>query len=76
MACAHGASVDAVKMVIEAYPESCFIKDYNGHTALTYIDYCFDESTNKDDYYSLFARYEDRISSGNDDLGESDDNLE
>jgi hypothetical protein len=76
VACAHGASVDAVKMVIEAYPESCFIKDYNGHTALTYIDYCFDESTNKDDYYSLFARYEDRISSSNDDLGESDDNLE
>jgi ankyrin repeat protein len=76
VACAHGASVEIIKMLIEAYPESCFIKDYNGHTALTYIDYCVEECTNKEEYYSLFARYEDRISLTSDDIGDSDENLE
>lgn len=76
VACSHGASVEIIKMLIEAYPESCFIKDYNGHTALTYIDYCVEESTNKDEYYSVFAPYEDKISLTSDDVRDSDENLE
>lgn len=76
VACSYGAPLKVVKMLIEAYPDSCFMKDYNGHTALTYVDYFVEENTNKEDYYALFAKYEDKVLLTSDEGEDSDENLQ
>jgi hypothetical protein len=62
LACANGAHLQVVKALIDAYPGSCSMKDYNGHTALTYVDNSDHEDTVKDQFTALFEDYEDRIS--------------
>jgi hypothetical protein len=59
---ANGAHLQVVKALIDAYPGSCSMKDYNGHTALTYVDNSDHEDTVKDQFTALFEDYEDRIS--------------
>jgi len=61
LACANGANLQVVKKLIDAYPGSCSMKDYNGHTALTYVDYSDLEDATKDQFTALFEEYEDRI---------------
>jgi len=64
LACANvgGANLLVVKALIDAFPGSCSMKDYNGHTALTYVDYSDYEDTVKDQFNVLFEEYEDRFS--------------
>jgi len=60
LACASGAELSIVKVLIDAYPGSCSMKDYNGHTALTYVDYCTDDDDETDEFTTLFEQYGDR----------------
>ena len=59
LACASGTELSVVKILMDAYPASCSMKDYNGHTALTYVDYCIEGDTVKDEFSALFEKYED-----------------
>jgi hypothetical protein len=61
LSCAIGAELSVVKVLMDAYPASCSMKDYNGHTALTYVDYCTDDDAVKDDFTALFEQYEDKL---------------
>ena len=38
VACANNAPLSIVKALIDAFPDGCTLKDYNGHTALTYVN--------------------------------------
>jgi hypothetical protein len=61
LACAVGADLAVIKALMDAYPASCSMKDYNGHTALTYVDYCMDDDSVKDEFTALFELYEDKL---------------
>mmetsp|Transcript_9730 Transcript_9730/g.5764 ORF Transcript_9730/g.5764 Transcript_9730/m.5764 type:complete len:101 (+) Transcript_9730:2-304(+) len=60
IACATGASLPVIKLLIDTYPVGCSMKDYNGHTALTYVDYhCVGDAGSREDVACLFEPYED-----------------
>eukprot|EP01083_Nonionella_stella_P160237 523566_1 len=59
LACRNNISLSGVKALIEAYPESCALKDYNGHTAFTYL-YANNEDTDstENEIALLFEKYD------------------
>lgn len=58
LACVNGADPAVIKALLDAYPTSCTVKDYNGHTAMTYVEYNESDEDEKLKYAEIFEQYE------------------